>query len=116
MSLATEEKQVALSEATEEKKSAKIPFVFFPSIDTGKRSKRPFLGKNRLWYVQEKIDGSQTSFQVSKDRSKVRFFCGKAERHFDTEDDASLFKKMMVMVRTKRPVLNSNFVYHCETV
>ena len=63
---------------SQDTKSAPIKdgFYHFPSIEHAPnvtQKKRTFIGPNNKWYIQEKIDGSQTSFKW--DGKQLRFYC-----------------------------------------
>ncbi len=92
-------------------------FRYFPSIEHGTtNSKSVFKGNNALWYIQEKIDGSQTSFSIVG--SEIVFYCKSSRKVYEKEDDLGLFKKMMDMIRYKfkTGVFNKNLTIHGECV
>ena len=88
--------------------------INFPNVDHGKEStgKRDW-GLNNIWYIQEKIDGSQFSFSAHADEAgerRMTFTCGNSER----TRDAVMFKKAIDVLMLSRDVFALDWVYHAE--
>lgn len=79
----------------------------------------PEAANNHLWYIQEKIDGSNLTFrfrresdETLKQPEELVFSC----RHHDVKPDAEMFAKTCERIELLKPLLNSRYVYHGEAV
>jgi len=74
-------------------------------------STRTWIGDNKYWFLQEKIDGSQLSFSVSP-QHELTFY----NKHTTLKDDPSFFRKSISMLNEIKEVFSPSFRYHGESV
>lgn len=72
--------------------------------------KKQEMGTDMMYYIQEKIDGSQLSFTIED--GKTIFAC----RGKPIIEDVIQFKKAVHMLKYMKDVFNPNYVYHGESV
>jgi hypothetical protein len=87
------------------------PFKY-PSITKGKGTGRKWVNDNNRWTIQEKIDGSQLTFQTN-DNETVHFYNRGVER-FPPHD--MLFNRAIAAIQTLVKKLIPGYIYHGEVV
>ncbi|SIP85939.1 RNA ligase [Pacmanvirus A23] len=68
--------------------------------------------RNHLWYIQEKIDGSNMRFRIDPETNELVFFCRR--RQIDTANE--IFSKTCKMINILKNRISPTYVYHGEAV